>query len=133
MNSNVFIPQVSIGFTFLCVLMLTGCSEKLPEAKAVASSVQSSSAVKASDPVAQVRPPQGNSDPERELVARVKSALSGDKALGNDGIEVTVSGNVAHLWGTVDSAAERKRAEALAGSVAGVTSVYNKLAVVTGS
>jgi hypothetical protein len=72
-------------------------------------------------------------DPNERLAAQVKRALEAERDLGAEGIDVTVSAGVAQLFGTVESAAKRKRAEALAAAVPGVTAVQNKLQIVKGS
>ncbi|OGA35734.1 MAG: hypothetical protein A3G80_05645 [Betaproteobacteria bacterium RIFCSPLOWO2_12_FULL_62_13b] len=72
-------------------------------------------------------------DPSKALAARVKEALEGDSKLHAAGIDVTASGGVVALWGTVADAEERRRAAQVAGSVEGVKSVDNKLTIVKGS
>ena len=67
------------------------------------------------------------------LAAKVKSALRSDPELKNLGIDVTASGGVVSLFGTVDKAAQLKRAAQLASSVEGVASVKNGLVVLSGS
>src|SRR3990172_2051998 len=72
-------------------------------------------------------------DPSKALAARVKEALEGDSKVHAVGIDVTASGGVVALWGTVADAEERRRAAQVASSVEGVKSVDNKLAIVKGS
>lgn len=93
-------------------------------------------AVESAPPAAAPRveaPETPKPDPSKVLAARVKEALEGDSGLHADGIDVTASGGVVALWGTVADAEERRRAAQVASSVEGVKSVDNKLAIVKGS
>lgn len=64
------------------------------------------------------------------LTAKVKSALITEKDLSALKIDVDTNGGIVTLNGTVRSADEKMRAEQVASTVAGVTSVVNKLAIV---
>lgn len=72
-------------------------------------------------------------NPDKALAARIKEAL--EKALGAAAtrIDVTVKNGAVTLWGSVDDDGERTRMIELARKVPGVSSVQNKLQIVTGS
>ena len=64
------------------------------------------------------------------LTTKVKSALAADVGLKTlTGINVDTSGSVVTLKGSVDTAANKSRAEQVARGVEGVTSVKNELSV----
>lgn len=65
------------------------------------------------------------------LTAKVKSALITEKEISAMKIDVDTNGGIVTLNGSVRSAAEKMRAEQVASTVAGVTSVVNKLAIVS--
>jgi hyperosmotically inducible protein len=71
-----------------------------------------------------------DADPNTALASRVRQALEG---LHIEGIDVVASDGSITLWGSTASAAERKRAEAVATKIDGVKSIDNKLIVVKGS
>lgn len=133
MKTNPVASSVSLRIALLFVLLLAACSEKSPEPKSVAVPIPPISAAPAAEPIPVLAPQPTKSGLENDLATRVKNALAGDKELAWEGIDVTVTRSVAHLWGTVGSVAERKRAEERAMSVNGITSVDDKLAVVKGS
>jgi len=72
-------------------------------------------------------------DPNKALATKVKRKLEGTAKLDAHAIQVTATDGVVTLWGTVDTAPERKRAEEAAASVEGVQQVRSKLVVVAGS
>src|SRR5438477_2622974 len=101
-------------------------------------------APKAPEPVAKAAPPppppppvakaeEPKPDPNKELAARVKRALEGEAKIQAAGIDVTAADGKVTLWGTAASAAERRRAEAAAKKVEGVSGVDNQIKVVKGS
>ena len=64
------------------------------------------------------------------LTTKVKSALAADVGLKTlTGINVDTSGSVVTLKGSVDTAANKSRAEQVARGVEGVSSVKNELSV----
>lgn len=67
------------------------------------------------------------------LAAKVKSALRSDPDLKNLGIDVTASGGVVTLHGTVDTPAHLKKSVQVASKVEGVKSVKNGLVLLSGS
>ncbi|MEO8463851.1 MAG: BON domain-containing protein [Gammaproteobacteria bacterium] len=63
------------------------------------------------------------------ITAKVRAALIDDPRTKSHQIEVTTNGGVVQLGGFVDTAASKAAAEQLAGRVAGVTRVTNRLQV----
>ena len=82
-------------------------------------------------PVKPAEPPQGSAD--KELAGKVKSALLSERGLNAHGIDVVAKNGVVTLYGTAETVGRRDTAARVAGNVAGVKSVENKLAVVAGS
>src|SRR5262245_7248410 len=76
-------------------------------------------------------PPQASAD--KELAGKVKSALLAERGLNAHAIDVVAKDGVITLYGTTETPARRDTAGKVAGNVAGVKSVDNKLAVVAGS
>ena len=76
-------------------------------------------------------PPQASAD--KELAGKVKTALLAERSLNAHGIDVVAKSGVITLYGTAETPARRDTAGKVAGNVAGVKSVDNKLAVVAGS
>ncbi len=72
-------------------------------------------------------------DPNRALALRVMRALEEEGKVHAAAIDVTVAGGVVTLWGTAATADERARAARIAHRVIGVTTVQNRIAVVSGS
>jgi len=66
---------------------------------------------------------------DAETAARVKTVLINDQTLGVQPIEVRVTNGIARLTGRVESEAQARRAEELAGAVAGVIAVRSDLAL----
>jgi hypothetical protein len=85
----------------------------------------------ASVPDKPAEPPQASAD--KELAGKVKSALLSERGLNAHGIDVVAKSGVITLYGTTETPARRDTAGRVAGNVAGVKSVENKLAVVAGS
>jgi hyperosmotically inducible periplasmic protein len=67
---------------------------------------------------------------EGALTAKIKSKMALDDLVRARSIDVTTSGQVVTLTGTVSSEAERSRAVQLARETAGVTRVVDRLSVV---
>jgi osmotically-inducible protein OsmY len=76
-------------------------------------------------------PPQASAD--KELAGKVKSALLAERGLNAHGIDVVAKNGVVTLFGTAETSGRRETAARVAGNVAGVKSVENKLAIVAGS
>ena len=76
-------------------------------------------------------PPQASAD--KELAGKVKSALLAERGINAHAIDVVAKNGVITLYGTTETPARRDTAAKVAGNVAGVKSVDNKLAVVAGS
>ena len=79
------------------------------------------------------QPPAPPVNPDTELAARVKAALSHDGRINVHRIDVASESGVVTLYGTADNADQRTKAGEIAAAVAGVKSVQNKLAIVAGS
>jgi len=84
-------------------------------------------------PKPEVKPEAPKPDPNKELAARGKRALEGEAKIQAAGIDVTAADGKVTLWGTAASAAERRRAEAAAKKVEGVSAIDNQIKVVKGS
>jgi len=67
---------------------------------------------------------------EGALTAKIKSKMALDDLVRARSIDVTTSGQVVTLSGTVSSEAERSRAVQLARETAGVTQVVDRLSIV---
>lgn len=124
----------------ILALGIGACSEKTeppPAPKTVAPAVQPGPPVEAKQAPAQgavaERPKPPPVDPDAELASRVKAALGGQGGINVHRIDVTAEGGVVTLYGTADTADQRATAAMVAGKVAGVKSVLNKLAIVAGS
>lgn len=72
------------------------------------------------------------SDDDRSLARSVESEL-GEAGVHREYVNVVISGGVVHLWGAVESDAERRAAEVAARNVAGVVAVRNQLGVLPAS
>lgn len=70
---------------------------------------------------------------DKELAARVKTALLAEPVLKAHGIDVVARNGAVTLYGTAETRVRREMAEKIATRVEGVRSVDNKLAVVAGS
>lgn len=66
-------------------------------------------------------------------VAAVKAALAADSRLKSFAIDVRAANGTVELFGTVDTKSSREKAEKIAASVAGVSSVKSHLVLVSGS
>ena len=85
----------------------------------------------ASIPDKPAEPPQVSAD--KALEGKVKSALVAERGLNGHEIDVVAKNGVVTLYGTASTVGRRETAARVAGNVAGVKSVDNKLAVVAGS
>ena len=114
-----------------CTLMLTlaACGGDAPPPAPVVVQIPASSP--ASAPVA--TPVVAVEIKKPDLAADVKKALEAASRDLAQGVDVTANGGVVQLFGTVGSEAERREAAKIAGGIAGVTSVENRIVVVKGS
>jgi BON domain len=122
-------------------LLLAGCGEEspppLPKPQAVAPA-PAPQARPAPAPIAAAAPAPAiekvyQPDPDKELAAKVQDALRAALGPIADGIDVTASGGKVTLWGTVPETAKRRNAVRAATGVAGVKSVRDNMAIVSGS
>lgn len=117
----------------LLAVTLAACEEKPPPAT-VAPPVTQSAPLPETQPAPQQKPaepPQAAAD--RELAAKVKSALLAERSLNANGIDVVVKDGTVTLFGTAETRMRQALAGKVAAGVEGVKSVENKLAVVAGS
>jgi len=119
----------------LMVLGLAACGDDTPKpaAKPAASPQAAAPTPPPEPPKPAVKPEPPKPDPNKELAARVKSALESEAKIQAAGIDVTAADGKVTLWGTTTTTAERRRAEAAAKKVDGVSAVDNQLKVVKGS
>jgi pyruvate/2-oxoglutarate dehydrogenase complex dihydrolipoamide acyltransferase (E2) component len=117
----------------LMVLGLAACGDEPKPAPKPAAPPPQAATPTPPPPPPEVKPEPPKPDPNKELAARVKRALESEAKIQAAGIDVTASDGKITLWGTTTSAAERRRAEAAAKKVEGVSSVDNQLKVVKGS
>lgn len=117
----------------LLVATLAGCEGKPPPAT-VPPPVTQTAPLPQTGPAPQQKPeesPQAAAD--RELAAKVKSALLAERNLNADGIDVVAKDGTITLFGTTETRVRQALAGKVAAGVEGVKSVENKLAVVAGS
>jgi hypothetical protein len=116
----------------LLALTLVAC-ERQPESVAKAAPPPAT----LEPPPLVVTPPKPAEPPhavaDKELAGKVKSALLAERGLNAHGIDVVAKNGVITLYGTAETPMRRDVAGRVAGTVAGVKSVENKLAVVAGS
>ena len=113
-------------------LAVIACSEPPPPPKPVAKAAAPTPPP--APPKPEVKPEPPKPDPNKELAARVKSALEApDAKLPSGAIDVTAAEGKVSLWGAVATAGQRSRAAQIATKVDGVKSVDNQLKVVKGS
>ena len=137
-NPQLFLRTVASGL----VLGMAACDAISPADKAAAS--------KAPQVTREAMPASGKADAKTEptkgaagasaaekanagLAAKVKAALADSPALKTLGIDVTAADGAIILFGTVDTRANRDKAEKIASGVEGVKSVTNNLLLVRGS
>lgn len=123
--------------TLIClmVLGLAACGDDTPKPapKPAAPPPQAAAPTPPPPPKPEVKPEPPKPDPNKELAGRVKRALESEAKIQAAGIDVTASDGKVTLWGTAATAAERRRAEATAKKVEGVSGVDNQIKVVKGS
>ena len=69
---------------------------------------------------------------DKEIAARIKTAMYADPTVKGTQVKVTSLNGVVQLSGFVDSAAGKDRAEQIATSTPGVVKVFNNLLLPTG-
>jgi hypothetical protein len=113
-------------------LTLVACERSEPTAKpAPAPALPAEPPPQVVVPEKPTLPPEVTAD--KELAGKVKSALVAERGLNGHGIDVVAKDGIITLYGTAETAGRRDTAARIAGSIAGVKSVENKLAVVAGS
>jgi hypothetical protein len=117
----------------LIVAALAACSDEAPKPAAPKPVAKAPEAAPTPPPAPVVKPEPPKPDPNKELAARVKRALESEAKIQAAAIDVTAADGRVTLWGTAASAAERRRAEAVAKKVEGVAAVVNQIKVVKGS
>jgi hyperosmotically inducible periplasmic protein len=121
--------------TLIAVLALglAACSDKpLPQQTPKPAAATPTPAPQAQAPEAKA-PEAPKPDPNKELAARVKRALEGERKIQAGEIDVSAAEGKVTLWGTAATPADRERAAQVASKVAGVSSVENQIKVVKGS
>ncbi len=122
-------------FLSMLAISVAACDSRQP-AKPKAEVVKPNAVVenKASPPTAPKTEAKAEKpDPNKALASRVKKKLESTPKLDAQGIQVSAEGGKVVLFGTVDTAPERKLAMEAAQSVEGVEEVTSKLVVVAGS
>jgi len=118
----------------LMVLGLAACGDDTPKpAPKPAAPPQAAAPTPPPPPAPEVKPEPPKADRNKELAGRVKRALEGEAKIQAAGIDVTAKEGRVTLWGTAATAAERRRAEAAAKKVEGVSGIDNQIKVVKGS
>lgn len=134
MRHRAALGRVAPALLAVLGLTLAACGDQRAESKPSEAPPQPAAAAETKAPPPTAAAKQApKPDAGAALTARVKQALEADADVAGQGIDVSASGGTVRLWGTVASEAERKRAEAIAAGVAGVSLVENKLVVVRGS
>ena len=127
-----------IGVSMLFVVGLTACDKPGPAetaGKNIDQTIDSTSkkigesSDKASEKLAEQSEKAGVAIEDTEITAKVKAAIFAEPGLKTLQISVDTVNGVVALTGSVDSQANSDRAEALAGAVAGVSRVENRLAL----
>jgi len=120
--------------------LLAGCGEESPpppkpQAAAPATAPQAQPAPAPALAAAPALAPEQPDKPDRDktLATKVQDALRSSLGSIADGIDVTASGGAVTLWGTVPEAGKRRQAVRSATGVAGVKSVKDNMAIVSGS
>ena len=109
----------------ISLTLAAGCSSALAADRVVAPAARDN--VVAAPAAAEPRPTTRAAD--RKLLAKVRRAILHDKTLSTAAHNVRMAANsgVITITGEVRNASEKKKVEALAGKVAGVTSVDSQL------
>ena len=116
----------------IVALALSACGDE-PKPKPAAKAPPPPPPVAAA-PKPEPKPEPPKPDPNKELAALVKRTLEmPENKLPSGAIDVTAADGRVSLWGTVASAAQKKKATQVASKVEGVKGVDNQLKVVRGS
>jgi hyperosmotically inducible periplasmic protein len=83
--------------------------------------------------VTQGREGAGQYAKDKEISARIKTAMYSDPAVKGTQVEVNTLNGVVQLSGFVDNPAEKDRAGQIAASTPGVKQVYNNIVLPTGN
>ena len=121
----------------MLAVALVACDRQSPPPPPIAKVVPPAAPVQP-EPEPQVIPPQKSPEPnpavsDKQLAARVKSALLAERNLNAHGIDVVAKDGVVTLYGTAETSMRRDMAGRVAATVTGVKAVENKLAIVAGS
>ena len=131
-----------LAVTGAIAFMLAACGEKSPppppkpQPASPAPGAPKPQAQAAPAPAAQPAPAiaaEEKPDPDKALANKVQGALRASLGSIADGIDVTAKHGKVTLWGTVPEAAKRRQAVRSAAAVAGVKSVRDNMAIVSGS
>ena len=130
-----------LAVTGAIAFMLAACGEKSPpppkpRPASPAPGAPKPQAQAAPAPAAQPAPAiaaEEKPDPDKALANKVQGALRASLGSIADGIDVTAKHGKVTLWGTVPEAAKRRQAVRSAAAVAGVKSVRDNMAIVSGS
>ena len=126
-------PFQTLAAVSVIAFVLAACGEKSPPPPAPQ---PASPAPEAPKPQAQPTPApaaEEKPDPDKALAKSVQSSLRDSLGSLADNIDVTASRGKVTLWGTVPEAAKRRQAVRTATGVAGVKSVRDNMAIVSGS
>jgi len=119
------------------VVVLAACGEKsTPPPTPQAAPPQAAAPQPQAQPAAMPAPAAAGEekpDPDKALAKKVQSSLRDSLGSLADNIDVTASHGEVTLWGTVPEAAKRRQAVRTATGVAGVKSVRDNMAIVSGS
>jgi len=104
-------------------------ANKSAEGVATAADKTSEAASTAADKTKDAASKTANAASDTWVTTKVKTKFVGDKALKGSSIEVSTTGGVVTLTGTVTTEAQRKRAIVLAKGIKGVTGVEDKTTI----
>lgn len=119
----------------LLALTLVACEQKPPPQSTAKVAPPVTEPLPTPEPKAAPAQKPGESQmaADKDLAARVKTALLAEPVLKAHGIDVVAKNGAVTLYGTAETRMRREMAEKIATRVEGVKSVDNKLAVVAGS
>jgi hypothetical protein len=117
----------------LLALTLVACEQKPPLQVRVAPPVTEPLPTPAPKAAPVQKPGESQMAVDKELAAKVKTALLAEPVLKAHGIDVVARNGAVTLYGTAETRMRREMAENITTGVEGVRSVDNKLVVVAGS